>query len=362
MNETEARDFIAKEVSRLLWMRLAGFATLFGIANIVALIGLWYSVTTQAEAIAKARASVVAEDKALSAVEGARQRIEAMTSIAETQVKGLVQSNSDLSKQLGRSEVNLTTLEGSYTTLEGKLKELESTVKAATADAAHQFAMAASEFAKLPDDQKASIKQAIDVAGQRLQSIQGSLAKLKSDLNLYAKTDSLQGLEEAVKQLQEAVLGVAPGDETEVTALKRDRLHKAVAQNLGRTLLAKDSIDLNLQRGSLSPAHFAERIAICDTWGVVTDKEEKTVQEGAVVPFVGEGIDRVIRREKKGTYTVYLKENWDRDNDVVIATSAYHGSVQIGSFSKVDNRIKMTLGERDDVVYLMVFRRRATGG
>jgi hypothetical protein len=171
MNETEARDFIAKEVNRLLWMRVAGFATLFGVANIAAFITLWYSVTGQAELIARGRASEVAEKESLRAVEGAQQRIDAISTLAEDQVKELFRNNSDLSKRLVSSEMNLAALESSYKALESKLKDLESTAKRATEGATHQFAKAVAEFAALPDDQRTGILQAVDIAGKRLQDV-----------------------------------------------------------------------------------------------------------------------------------------------------------------------------------------------
>ncbi len=120
MNESEAKDFIANEVSRLLWQRLAIIGSLFGIANVIAFVALLNSITTQAHSIAEQQVKS-------SAADFAKEKLEKFTEVTEAakeRISTLDKSYVNLYIKVGETNAGLESLQSSKKTLEKSLSDL----------------------------------------------------------------------------------------------------------------------------------------------------------------------------------------------------------------------------------------------
>ena len=179
MNESEAKEFIAREVGRLMWQRVTGAAAVLGVVNLVAFVGLCYSVGSQADAIATARASKAAEDKAQAILEGPLASLNSMTRSADDQVNRLNQNYFDIIKTVGSSEIQLKALNKDYERLKLECDTLGKAVDSTKSEAIIRLAEAANAFDKLPADQKSHVLDLVQSAKTRLDTLERTLGALE---------------------------------------------------------------------------------------------------------------------------------------------------------------------------------------
>jgi predicted nucleic acid-binding Zn-ribbon protein len=119
MDESEATKFIADEVSKLLWQRLLLIASLFGIANVIAFVSLWRSITDDAHKVAEDQVKKSATEYA----EKALDKFTEITTEAKKRIADLDADYATLYKSIGSMTADLTQLQSSEKSMKGTLED-----------------------------------------------------------------------------------------------------------------------------------------------------------------------------------------------------------------------------------------------
>lgn len=189
MNESEAIQFIAKEVSRVLWQRLAVLGSLFGIANVIALVALWHTITSEAQRIAQQQVRTTAAEYATQSLDNFTE----ITNAAKERITILDKSYADLYIKVGEANVGLTQLQSNREKLQSSLSTLAtetSTLRLSvdslkTTDVA-RIGQLVNLLNTVPNDDVKSLVKAFTEATPQVDALRGELTtlatKVESDL------------------------------------------------------------------------------------------------------------------------------------------------------------------------------------
>jgi septal ring factor EnvC (AmiA/AmiB activator) len=178
LTETEARDFIADEVRRGLWKHVKLFSSVFGIANVVALVGIWFAVQNAAQNV------VTQEASRILGTEDQKKLWTEFSSLSD-KLTGLDKSLSqkedhltNLDKSLAAKDTEVTKLDRSISEREQKLAEISQSIQVAEATLNAFLSSAQTDATKL----SGVLKQVSEEKASQLARVLASIPSQGSDI------------------------------------------------------------------------------------------------------------------------------------------------------------------------------------